>query len=621
MIRSLAAGWTKLASVFSHIRVVLFLSYFLIILICIASVGAVSFYISDRQVSEQAEQANFQIGRQIELSMDNDFRNKRYLLLAPYYDQRYIDGINDYDEMAEQEKFLFRQRLGDLYLKSFNTTPIEGFIRFQIYADDGQMLNASDNRRPWTAEQVLGQEWYLETVEKFGKVHFSGPILDEGAPENAAYSSSILIRDFANPDDFIVVRVEYSNELFRRISRNNNVSERSLLMILNERNLPVYLSNPERSEAADPALLARIAQGTGKFWWGEGDSEALVSYTRSEYSGWKTVLVTPKSEITGPLERIKTATFLTAIAAFALTGLISLYFGRRIAKPILSLYKSVSRVKRGDFSERAPVFRNDEIGRIATNFNEMQSEIQHLIETRYIHQIKLQEAELAMLYSQINPHFLYNTLDIVRAQADYYGVQDIGRMAQSLADMFRYNLRGGGDGMVTLRDELEQIDSYMFIQQIRFEDKLGYETDIEEELLGFPLVKMTLQPLVENAVFHGVERKRGRGVIRLTAKREGGAVRITVADDGVGMPPGRLEALRAELYKPLYSGSGAETGGRLLGLGLRNVYARYAIRLGEQFAMTVESAPGEGTEVSLTLPEDAAPLEQTGQTTSRNIQQ
>lgn len=217
------------------------------------------------------------------------------------------------------------------------------------------------------------------------------------------------------------------------------------------------------------------------------------------------------------MDQIKTTTLVTALIAFVVTLCISLLFGRSITNPILDLYKSVNRVKRGDFSVRVHVTRSDEIGRIATNFNDMQDELQTLIESKYIYQIKLQQVELAMLYSQINPHFLYNTLDSIKAMADYYKVEDIGDMAQSLADMFRYNTKSK-DEVVTLRDELEQIEAYMNIQRTRFEDKLAYELDIEEELYTFAILKMTLQPLVENAVFYGVEQKLGKSTIRITAR-------------------------------------------------------------------------------------------------------
>ncbi|MDQ0915562.1 hypothetical protein [Paenibacillus sp. V4I5] len=205
----------KIRSFFTGIRIMLLFSYFVIILICIVSVGAISFYISYRSVSERVESSSLQIVRQIEKNMDNDFQNKRNLLLAPYYSQEYIDGINVYATMDEQAQFLFRQKLENLFLKIFNITPIRDFIRFQIYYSNGEMLNASDNQKSWTADDVQQSDWFRQTVVNDGRVHFTGPTKEMiSGSEETAYSSSILIRDFANPDYFIVVRAEYNAELF-----------------------------------------------------------------------------------------------------------------------------------------------------------------------------------------------------------------------------------------------------------------------------------------------------------------------------------------------------------------------------------------------------------------------
>ncbi|OAS17979.1 cache domain-containing sensor histidine kinase [Paenibacillus oryzisoli] len=591
--------WGKLRSIFSRIRIVLLLSYFIIIFICIALLGSISFYISYRSMSEKAESSSIQIVRQIEKNMDNDFQNKRNLLLAPYFNQEYIDGINAYARMDVQAKFQFKQKLGDLFLKSFNITPIPGFIRFQIYYSNGELLNASDNLKQWTAEEVRQSNWFRQTVARDGRVYFSGPPANSPADnDKPAFSSSILIRDFANPDYFMIVRAEYRAELFRMIGQNDSLSAESQLLILDEDNKQIFTSRESLLDTSKSDLLERIKADDGTFWYGK-QKDVLVTYIRSEYSNWKVVLMMPKNEIFGPLNQIKTTTILTAIIALVVTFFISVLFGQRITNPILDLYKTISRVKRGDFSIRVQITRNDEIGRIAMNFNDMQDELQNLIESKYIYQIKLQQVELAMLYSQINPHFLYNTLDSIKAMADYYEVEKIGEMSQSLADMFRYNIKNKTE-IVTLREELEQIDAYMRIQGIRFEDKVTYEVEVEASLYDHPLLKMTLQPLVENAVFHGVEPKRGHSIIRLNARRDGEALVLTVSDNGVGMTEERLTELRSKVSAPIYTEdvpmSSVEGG-----IGIRNVYARYAIRLGNQFECKLESKQGVGTSVTLII--------------------
>ncbi|SFE27646.1 Sensor histidine kinase YesM [Paenibacillus algorifonticola] len=579
------------------------LSYFIIILVCITLVGSVSFYISYKTMASQAEAASLLLVQQIEKNMDNDFHSKRNLLLASYNEQSYIDGVNRYTELSDRERFLFRQKIGDLYLKSFNVTPIRDFLRFQIYYSNGELLSSSDESGQHNPAKVRGSEWFRQTVAKDGEVFYSGfiPAADRTIDGETAYFSSIMIRDFSNPEQFILVRAEYRAELFNSIGRNDGLSPNSSIVILDEGNRLVYASGDAQRYAGGKELTSRINGSQGKFWLSLDGEDRLVSYTNSSYSNWKAVLIVPKHDIFGALDIIKTTVIVTAFIAFVITLLISVLFGQRITKPILDLYKTVNRIKRGDFSVRVEVRRNDEIGRIGMNFNAMQDELQNLIETRYVNQIKLQEAQLAMLYSQINPHFLYNTLDSIRAMSDYYQVQEISEMAQSLADIFRYNTKNK-DEIVTLQEELVQIEAYMNIQRIRFEDKISFEQQIDDDLYSFPMLKMTLQPLVENAVFHGIERKRGKGTIAVIVSREGGSITLTVKDDGVGISDKHLADIRSSLKPPLQQGEGLSSDTRS-GIGVLNVYSRYRIRYGERFEFHINSRKGTGTEIKLLIPE------------------
>jgi two-component system, sensor histidine kinase YesM len=598
--------WRKFREMVSGIRTVLLLSYLIIILVCVTTVGTVSYYISYRSMSERVETASYQLARQIENNMNNELHSKRNLLLAPYNNPDFIDSINAYPVMSDQEKFLFRQNLGNLYLKTFNTTPIRDFQRFEIRYSNGELLNDSDNASAGTAVQVRQSPWFKETIAMDGKVHFFVPDGQEQAPgRKTDYSTAILIRDFANPDEFIIVRADYHSGLLESIREDADLTVNSGFLILTDRDRPVYVPEAFR-DMVNPAMLEQVQGSGGRFWFEQPDGGMwLISYTRSAYSNWKTILITPKEDIINPLSPIKTAVMYTVILAAVGTFIMSLVFGRSITKPILSLYKSVNHMKRGNFSVRVDVGSNNEIGRIAMNFNAMQEELQKLIETKYVYQIKLKEMELAMLYSQINPHFLYNTLDSIKAMANYYQVEDIGEMAQSLADMFRYNIKNR-DETVTLREELEQIRAYMKIQGFRFEDKIRMEIDVPEELMAYPVLKMTLQPLVENAVFHGLEKKRGSGIICIRAALSEEGLLLTISDDGVGIDPKRLAAVREAWRLPHYLEEYAPMTPAGNGIGVHNVYSRYAIRYGDKASFCIESEPGEGTVVTLLIRDKAS---------------
>lgn len=581
---------------FSSIRFILFASYFIIILLSIAIIGVVSYIISKETIVDKIEAAGFQIVKQIEKNIDNDFHNKRNLLLAPYYYSDYIENINIYSSLNEQDQYLFKRQLGDLYLKTFHTTPTVDFVRFQIYYADGELMDSSDEKFISAPDEILKQAWFENTIDQNGKVHFSGPI-SHSPTDSALYALSIVIRDFVNESSFIVVKAEYDNELFEKMAQDEQISEHSQILIMNEWNEIVYNSKPQLTNVLSEQLFEQINIGSTSSWYGEEERNFFV-YTKSEYSDWKTVIVMPESEIIGPLSNIKTMTMTVAIIAFLFTSLLSLLFGRRITRPILNLHKSVNRMKREDFSERVAVEHNDEIGRIAVNFNYMQEELQKLIESKYVNQIKLQQMELAMLYSQINPHFLYNTLDSIKAMSDYYGVSQIGDMSQALADMFRYNIKNHKE-MVTVHDELEQIRAYIRIQALRFEERLHYIENVPEQVKALPILKMTLQPIVENSIFYAVESKRGQGKIQLTIQEQNGFIEILIEDNGIGIESANIALLMKHISTPVN-----QTQNDTNRVGLRNVYARHKIKWGDRFSLHIQSEVHTNTIIKLTYPID-----------------
>ena len=281
-MRRISWVWKKLRAPFSKIRSVLLLSYFVIILLCITLVGTVSFYISYKSTVERIETASFQIVRQIENNIDNDFQNKRNLLLAPYTNKEYIDSINNYMKMGNQEKFLFRQKLGDLFLKSFNTTPIRDFIRFQIYYSNGELLNSSDNSNELTASQVQNSEWFRQTIAKSGIVNFINPSSSSKQQEGAELiQPQFLSGDFANPKEFIVVRADYSAGLFNSIGQHADLTPHSQILILDESNNPVYMSTVGQEESPSSEMLSRLIGENGKFWSKNNSDAIFVSYSSS----------------------------------------------------------------------------------------------------------------------------------------------------------------------------------------------------------------------------------------------------------------------------------------------------------------------------------------------------
>lgn len=286
---------------------------------------------------------------------------------------------------------------------------------------------------------------------------------------------------------------------------------------------------------------------------------------------------------------ILTAVFILALLAVIIV-LYSLRIGRRITAPIQMLSSKAEGFGSDGFS-RTPIDTDImELQILDRNFDEMANRINMLMETQRENQQSLHRAELELLQAQINPHFLYNTLDSIAILADSERYEDVVTMVTSLSTFFRNSLNNGQD-IISLGAELAQATSYLDIQKIRYSDILDYSIAVPEDMLDITVPKLILQPLIENALYHGIKNRRGRGMITVTGCRDGEDILLMVKDNGAGIPPDQLKELQAGIYLPHHHG-----------LGLKNVYQRIHLYCGEGYGFHFESAQDIGTTVTVRLP-------------------
>ena len=230
---------------------------------------------------------------------------------------------------------------------------------------------------------------------------------------------------------------------------------------------------------------------------------------------------------------------------------------------------------------------------LADSLNVMIEKIKTLIDNVMLEQMRLREAELEILQMQINPHFLYNTLDTIVWLAEAGQKEQVVSMVQTLSDFFRASLNSGKD-IVSLEGECRHITSYLQIQQVRYQDILTYDVDIPEEIANCKIPKITLQPLVENALYHGIKNKRGKGRIVVTGRREKDKCVIRVEDNGIGMTKERLNQVRGGLTTKIEDSNDF--------YGLYNVNERIRLKFGEEYGLSIDSVLQEGTCVEVWLP-------------------
>ncbi|MDO4343380.1 MAG: histidine kinase [Eubacteriales bacterium] len=290
-----------------------------------------------------------------------------------------------------------------------------------------------------------------------------------------------------------------------------------------------------------------------------------------------------------------------SMVVFAAILIGELFLSRKISGHLTEGIQQLRLVTRkaghGDFKVRAQLSDSDEeLAELGEGFNQMVERIGNLVEDIRVEQLNLRATEQKLLQAQINPHFLYNTLDAIIWLAEAGQTEQVIMMVSALSDFFRTTLSKGRD-YITVQEEESHIRSYLKIQQFRYQDILEYEIDIPKEMYRYQILKLTLQPLVENALYHGIKNKRGKGHIRVTGQLEGGRLVFKVSDDGMGMTPERLAQVRKAMNK-----GDEDISGDPSGFGLFNVVQRIKLNYGAEYGLWITSVYQEGTEIQVEIP-------------------
>ncbi|GGG05785.1 two-component sensor histidine kinase [Paenibacillus aceti] len=333
--------------------------------------------------------------------------------------------------------------------------------------------------------------------------------------------------------------------------------------------------------------------------WVSLDEPSKINILDTGNAGLSVVGIVSKSTIEASTGSLKTTlilvTLLFFIASFVLTATVM----RRYSKKIRRIIVSMSRIGEGDLSTRIQMPGEDELKQISQRFNDMCERLEQYIDKMYTSEIKQKHAELVALQSQINPHFLYNTLESIRMKAYSEGARDVGKMVYSLSVMFKNMVKK--DTVVTIKEEIEMCSIYLDLLQIRYEGRLEVETYIEPCVSGCSIIKLLIQPIVENYIVHGFRSLDDDNRVSIHAVRDGGRVIITVKDNGTGIAPERLK----EIHQML-SGS-SHLSSNLMekstpSIGLINVHDRIRMNYGEDYGIAVFSEPGEGAEIRVEIP-------------------
>jgi two-component system sensor histidine kinase YesM len=289
------------------------------------------------------------------------------------------------------------------------------------------------------------------------------------------------------------------------------------------------------------------------------------------------------------LNTTSTAVYIAIGICSVVLIIMGAWFSRRLAAPIRGLIKQMTKVESGNLEIQVEVNSNDEMGRLAHGFNRMVERLKAFINEAYVAEIKQKQTELNALKSQIRPHYLYNTLEVIRMNAVHSDAVEVGDMILSLSNQLKYVI-DYGEERVTIHRELEHLKDYFYIIEVRFENRFELIYDISDSInLNWPILKLSLQPIVENAVQHGL-RPKGKGTIKIMFETVDRKLAVTVYDDGVGMEKEQLDRLNASLEDAGVPGKN---------VGLKNVHERIKSICGEGYGISISSRLHIGTSVLL----------------------
>jgi two-component system sensor histidine kinase YesM len=355
-------------------------------------------------------------------------------------------------------------------------------------------------------------------------------------------------------------------------------------------NLRNYKIRIEKNLAANEEYDANI-----EIW--ENDVQIVTSLIKEEIFRYVFYEIRDMQAEKAEMDRVYQNAMTGGLVAFAFLTLMVIFFSiwlpKSFTRPITDLVTVTDRVSRGDLDARSDNASTDEVGELARSMNQMIDKINELLSQITKEQIRIREAELELLQLQINPHFLYNTLDTIIWLAEGGDEKRVVGMVKSLSAFFRTSLSRGRD-IITIKEELLHAKSYLEIQQFRYQDILDYEIDVPDEFGGYSIPKITIQPLIENALYHGIKNKRGGGRITVKGRREGDDIVISVTDDGIGMTEERLEEVIAGLNRKQPADSAI--------YGLYNVNERIRLKFGEKYGITLDSVYGQGSTCNILLP-------------------
>lgn len=475
----------------------------------------------------------------------------------------------------------------------------DDLVSISVFDLDGKPIISTEPRIETTPEEISEEQWFRRAADGEGDFFFTGPHRNSIGQGDfvISYSTIISYGDINRKASSAVLLIDLNFNAVEELSESAHLSQTGYIYIISNDGDIVY--HPMERQI-DEGVLDEDLRSVSEHVFGSYISEfegreRLTIIQTVEQTRWRIVGIAFMDELLEPLKPFRITLISLMIIFILIAILLSRTIAMHITKPLRALELSMRDVQKGNFNVKAPEGESKEVESLSHSFQVMVKRIEDLmIEVRKTEEVKRQR-ELDALQAKINPHFLYNTLDSVVWMAETGNNQGVVKMVTALASLFRISIAKGHD-TITLKEELAHVESYLNIQSMRYKDKFRFEIILPQELENAPTIKLIVQPIVENSIYHGIKYLQEEGLIRIEAKDTGdGKIKIIVSDNGVGMAPDVLSTLLDKESERNHSKEGN-------GIGLINIDERIKLSYGDEYGLCIESELDEGTTVTITIP-------------------
>ena len=479
--------------------------------------------------------------------------------------------------------------LSDAFQLMYNTNQ-DQIARIALFSSQGELLEVAPAGRMKEGVRIMAQDWYWDTLKSEENISFGDLMVEQNFETNQSEYTRVIPMtrvvqmNVGNRVEKGILLIELKYSGFQDVFDNLLFDDGSYL----------YLTDGQGNILYHPQL-----QLVDSGYLSEGDladeettdgASALVKTIG--YTGWKIIGVTQRDTIV--LSYVKSGLFIVFLLLLSLNilGLINLYLSKKLSEPMTELEEAVNRIEEGDLDVDIQPSGFYEIWHLGTAVAQMQERLKKLMTDIVAEHEAKRKSEIMVLQNQINPHFLYNTLDIIVWMIENEKKNDAVDVVTALARFFRISL-SKGKTIIPVADELEHVHNYLRIQEMRYKNRFSYRFDIETSIAGLGTIKLILQPIVENAVYHAMEFMDGDGEIVIRVYRRGEDLCFSIQDNGCGMEPQMMERLMAE--EVITSAKGA-------GVGFRNVRERIRLVFGREYGLEIFSEPDVGTQIIICIP-------------------